>query len=275
MLSIRSNIAALTAQRGLASNQALLDQSLERLSSGFRITSAAEDAAGLGRIAKLTAEIRSFNQAARNADDGLSVAQIAEGALNEVTNILTSINELAEESASDGVSSADRAAIAVEATALLAELDRIDDTTEFNGRLLFELVAPLVFQVGIRATASDTLSVDTTGINTDAVSLGVSSINLGLDASTSQASLAQITAAINTVSTFRAGMGAAANRFISANNTISANVLDLTSALSNIADVDVAAETTKLSSAQILVQVGTSVLVQANISPSVLLRLFE
>lgn len=275
MLSVRSNIPALSAQRSLAANQASLEQSLARLSSGFRITSAAEDAAGLGRIANLTAEIRSYNQAARNADDGISVAQIAEAALNEVTNILTTLNTLANQSASAGVSSADRVNIQVEATSLLAELDRIDVTTEFNGRMLFEQVAPLVFQVGIRATASDTLSVDTTGINVDKISLGVSTINLGLDAVTSQTALVPIAAAISVVSTFRAGIGAAANRFTSAAKTISANVLELTSARSNIADVDVAAETTKLSSAQILVQLGASVLAQANIGPSVLLKLFE
>jgi len=161
-LSIRTNVSSLTAQRNLAANQAGLDSSLSRLSSGFRITRAGDDAAGLGISTKLEAQIRGYNQAVRNANDGLSVVQSSEAALNEQANILTRMRELAMQSASDGVGNVERGYIEQESAKLMAELQRISQVAEYNGtKLLDGSAATLDFQVGIFATTSDVISLQT------------------------------------------------------------------------------------------------------------------
>ncbi|MCM2333240.1 MAG: flagellin FliC, partial [Anaeromyxobacteraceae bacterium] len=161
-LSIRTNVSSLNAQRNLSSTQLHLDSSLSRLSSGFRITRAGDDAAGLGISSKLESQIRSYTQATRNANDGLSVVQSTEAALNEQANILTRMRELAMQSASDGVGNVERGYIDKESTKLLAELQRISQVAEYNGtKLLDGSAATLDFQVGIAATANDVISLTT------------------------------------------------------------------------------------------------------------------
>ncbi len=161
-LSIRTNISSLNAQRNLSATQLHLDGSLSRLSSGFRITKAGDDAAGLGISTKLESQIRSYNQAVRNANDGISVVQSTEAALNEQANILTRMRELAMQSASDGVGSVERGYIDQESTKLLAELQRISQVAEYNGtKLLDGSAATLDFQVGIAATGDDVISLTT------------------------------------------------------------------------------------------------------------------
>jgi flagellin len=274
-LSIRSNISSITAQRNLGDNQNLLDASLAKLSSGYRITKASDDAAGLGVSANLTAQLRSYEQGARNANDGLSVVQTAEAGLNEITNILIRIRELAMQSASDGVGSNERAFIETENVALQAELTRLDASVEFNNNVLFGSATALTFQVGIRGSVNDSLSVNTSAMNVDAASLLTTAVNLGVDAATSQLTLATLDSAINTVSGFRADLGAAAGRFSSAASTIGQAIQAVAASNSRIRDVDIARETSNLSSAQILVQAGVAVLAQANQAPQVALQLLQ
>ena len=212
MLSIRTNVSSLSAQRNLQSNQRGLDSTLGKLSSGYRITRASDDAGGLGVSTNLTAQVRSYDQASRNANDGLSVTQTAESALNETTNILTRMRELAMQSASDGISSTERAYIQEENDALISELDLIDAVTEFNGTTLFGAANALTFQVGIRGTANDFITLDTTAMDVDSTSLGVNAVDLTTDAATSRAALATIDTAIGSVSNFRSELGAVANR---------------------------------------------------------------
>jgi flagellin-like hook-associated protein FlgL len=177
-LSIRTNVASLTAQRNLSANQLTLDSSLSRLSSGFRITRAGDDAAGLGISTKLESQIRSYSQATRNANDGLSVVQASEAALNEQANILTRMRELAMQAGSDGVGNSERAYIQKESGKLLAELQRISQVSEYNGtKLLDGSAVTLDFQVGIFSTTSDVISLQTVN----------ATIQAGLTASVTQA----------------------------------------------------------------------------------------
>lgn len=273
MMSIRSNLSSLNAQRNLGVSQTQLDSSLAKLSSGYRITKASDDAAGLGVSSNLTAQYRSYVQAARNANDGLSVVQTAEASLNEVSNILTRMRELAMQSASDGIGTTERGYIQEETDNLIDELDRIDATTEFNGTTIFGAAAALTFQVGIRDTGDDYLTVDTTAMDVDANSLAVDTVDLSADAATSRGHLAAIDAAIVSVSGFRSELGASANRLQSTLNTIGQAAESVAAANSRIRDVDVASETSEMSRAQILVQAGVSVLAQANQAPQVALKL--
>ncbi|MCC7108107.1 MAG: flagellin FliC [Deltaproteobacteria bacterium] len=272
-MSIRTNTASLNATRNLMVSQSQLDRSLSKLSSGYRITRASDDAAGLGVSANLTAQFRSYNQAMRNANDGLSLVQTAEAALNETTNILTRMRELAMQSASDGIGTVERGYIQDEADALIEELDRLDATTEFNGTTIFGAANALSFQVGIRDTADDYIDIDTSAIEVDSTRLAVNTVDLSVDAATSRGHLAAIDAALEDVSGFRAELGAGANRLESVLNTVATAAESVAASNSRIRDVDVAAETAEMSKAQILVQAGVSVLAQANQAPQVALKL--
>jgi flagellin len=276
MLSIRTNVGSLDAQRNLSVTQNALDTAVSHLSSGMRITKAGDDAAGLGISTNLEAQIASYNQAARNANDGISVAQTAEGALNAVSNILSRLRELTMQAASDGVGAEGLSAITTEATNLTSELTRIDKTTEYNNQKLFGTGIKLNFQVGIRA--NDTVAVDTktTPMTVDAATLHVDLSDTGIDltdSTTASGSLARIDTAISTVSGFRATLGAVGNQLQSAVATIQTASENLSAANSRVRDVDVAEETSKLSRNQILAQAGISVLAQANQLPQMALKL--
>lgn len=282
MLSVRTNVSSLNAQRNLSSTQMQLDQSLNKLSSGYRINRASDDAAGLGVSTNMNAQIRSYNQAVRNANDGLSVVQTAESALNEVANILTRMRELTMQSASDGVGSTERAYIQEENAQLIEELNRIDAVAEFNGVSLFGAASALNFQVGIRSSANDVISIDlTAGIAASALGtsggLTMASVDLGssagITAATAASYLGAIDDAIDQISNYRSELGAVANRL---NSTISfvKEAAEATSAAnSRIRDVDIAEETSKLSASQVLMQAGVSMLSQANQAPQVALKL--
>jgi flagellin len=270
-MSIRTNVSSINAQRNLWGNEMALDSSLEKLSSGYRITKAGDDAAGLGISSNLGAQIRSYNQAARNASDAISLVQTAESALNEQTNILTRLRELAMQSASDGIGDTERGYIQTEVDAQTTEIDRIASTAEYNGQMLLDgNVTTLDFQVGIRNTANDVVSVDT--LDGTAATLGVAGLDLSTKAG-AQAALDTLDTAIETVSTARASLGAAANRMTSVGSTIRAASESLSAANSRIRDVNVAEETSNLSRSQILMQAGVSVLAQANQMPQLALKL--
>jgi flagellin len=271
-MSIRTNVASLNAQKNLTSTETNLNSSLSKLSSGFRITKAGDDAAGLGISSNLGAQIRSYEQASRNAMDGISLVQTGEGALNQTTNILTRLRELAMQSASDGVGNTERGYIQNEVTALTNEIDRIGNATEYNGTSLLNGVATtLTFQVGIRNNATnDRITVST--ISATAAALGVSSLSLSSQAS-AQGALATIDTAIARVSAARATFGAVGNRLQTVNETIATASENLSAANSRIRDVNVAEETSNMSRSQILMQAGVSVLAQANQMPQLALKL--
>jgi flagellin len=273
-ITIRTNVASLNGQRNLANTQQSLESSLSKLSSGFRITKAGDDAAGLGISVNLEAQIRSYNQASRNAADGLSVIQTAEGALNETTNILTRMRELAMQAASDGVGSTERGYIGNEIAELQNEVNRIATGTEFNGTSLLDSAATtLTFQVGIRnVAANDRISFST--VDVTAGTLGVSSSQMSLATATgAQSALGILDTALDTVTAARASLGAVGNRLNSAMSTIQIASENLSAANSRIRDVDIAEETAKMTRANVLMQAGVSVLSQANQAPQVALKL--
>jgi flagellin len=270
-MSIRTNVASLDAQRNLGLSQSTLNSSMSRLSSGFRITTAGDDAAGLGISTKLEAQIRSYNQASRNANDGTSIIQTSEAALNEDTNILTRLRELAMESASDGIGDTERGYIQTETAQLTGELQRISQVTKYNGTsLLSGTNTVLDFQVGVEGTANDQISFST--LDATATTLGVSGLDLSSKANAT-AALSTIDAALAQVSTSLANLGAVGNRFQSAINNIQSFSESLSAADSRIRDVDVAEETSRMARANILQQAGVSVLAQANAQPQLALKL--
>lgn len=271
--SIRSNISSLNAQRNLVNAQSDLDSSLSRLSSGFRITKAGDDAAGLGISVNLQSQIRSYNQATRNAQDGISLIQTAEGALNETSNLLTRLRELATQSASDGIGNTERGYIQDETDALVDELERIAQASEYNGTALLNAATTLTFQIGIRnVAANDRISVTT--VDTTTATLGVDALDLSTAAG-AQAALAAIDTALGDVSAARATFGAVGNRLNSVVSTIQTASENLSAANSRIRDVDVAEESSRLSRSQVLLQAGVSVLAQANQLPQIALKLLQ
>jgi flagellin len=270
-LTINSNIASLNAQRNLNSSQANLAKAMQRLSSGLRINSAKDDAAGLGISDRMTAQIRGMNQAVRNANDGISLAQTAEGALAETTNCLQRMRELAVQSSNATNSATDRASLDAEFTQLVEEIERIAANTSFNGQILFDGgLSSAVFQVGPDAGQTITVSIAAAG----STALGVD--GLAVDNFTNaQAAISAIDGAIDTVDTIRGDLGAVQNRFESTIANLQNVAENLTAARSRILDADIAMETTALVRANILQQAGVSVLAQANQIPQLALALLQ
>jgi len=265
-LYINSNIASDTAQKNLLLNQANLQQSFARLSSGLRINSAKDDAAGLAISESLKSQIRSFNVAERNAGDGVSMAQTAEGSLGEVHDILGRMRELAVQASNGSLTSTDRGFLQTEFSSLQSEITRIQGSAKFNGKqLLGTTAATVTLQVGLDNTATDQIAITLGGVSLATVAN--SAALSGSTASSALASLATIDAAITSVSTSRAKFGAAMNRLDVATSSIQTMRLNLTAANSRITDVDVASETASLSRNQVLTQAGISVLAQANQLP--------
>ncbi len=275
-LSINTNVASLNAQRNLGNSQSALSTSMERLSSGLRINSAKDDAAGLGISDRMTSQIRGLNQAVRNANDGISLAQTAEGAMGEVTNILQRMRELTVQSANDTNSSADRQSLQDEVASLLTEIDRISATTEFNGKYVLNgsAGASMTFQVGTRGTTNDKITVSLGTFNMDGSTLGVSGLTVASFAGKSVGSvLGAIDKAIASVDTARGKLGAVQNRFESTIANLSNIAENVTAARSRILDADIAQETSNMTKQNILQQAGVSILAQANQSPQLALSL--
>lgn len=273
-LIVNSNLASLNAQRNLESSQSSLNTSLQRLSSGLRINSAKDDAAGLFIAEQLTRDIRGTNQAVRNASDGISLGQTAEGALGEIGNNLQRIRELAVQSAN--ATTSDRTGIQAEVDQLTQEISRIVQTTEFAGNGLLSAETSLTFQVGASGAASNQLSVSTvamTGIAGYNASLtNTSTVNVS-DAANASAALSALGTALDTVNKSRATFGALQNRFEAVISNLQGYAENLTAARSRIQDADFAAETANLTRSQILQQAGVSILAQANTLPQSALSL--
>lgn len=264
-LRINTNTAALNAQRNLYGTKLALDKSLEKLSSGFRINRAGDDAAGLAISESLKGQIKGLKQAWRNAQDGVSMIQVAEGGLQETSNILIRLRELGVQAASDTVGPVERQLINVEYQQLLDEIDRIADSTEFNGTpLLSGTGAVLDFQVGTRNDPNiDRLSFDASKADANSAALGVNLTTVA-DKASAQNSLSSIDEAIVAVSAMRADFGAMQNRLQSTINNLSISLENMQAANSRIRDVDIAEETAEMTKQNILMNAGTSVLAQAN-----------
>ncbi len=273
-LSIQTNVASLSAQKNLSQAQKTLGTSFNRLSSGLRINSAKDDAAGLAISESMRLQIRSFNVAERNANDAISMSQTAEGALGEISNVLGRMRELAVQGASGAITSTDRSYLQTEFRSLQLEVTRILTSTKFNGKALTKSAAETVnFQVGINNTSDDRIAVSFGGVGLS--SLTATTVKVSGTATNSQGALTTIDTSLTTVSTARARFGAAMNRFeVTASNVQTAR-LNLTAAASRIRDVDVAEETATLSRSQVLATAGVSVLAQANSSPQLALGLLR
>jgi len=272
-LTINTNVASLNAQRNLGATQTNLSKSMQRLSSGLRINSAKDDAAGLAISDRMTAQIRGLNQAARNANDGISLAQTAEGALQETTNIIQRIRELAVQGANGTNDTNDLGSINGEITQLTQEITRIADSTQFNGTFLLGGALDATFQVGANTGAGQSIDL-TVAQDFDAAGLGLNVAAIS-DNTTAQAWITAADAALETVDTTRGELGAIQNRFEStiANlNNVSEN---LSAARSRILDADIAQETSNMTKQNILQQAGVSILAQANQNPQLALSLLQ
>ena len=270
-LRVNTNVASMNAQRNLFNSTAQLSGNFARLSSGLRIASAADDAAGLGISERMRADIRSYAVARRNAQDGISLVQTAEGALNEVSDILGRMRELSMQSANGTLSSGDRATLDSEFQQLVSEIDRISETTTFNGVALLDGTnTQIAIQVGIDGGASDVINLSPADVTTGSLSLTSASITT---LATATGMLTTIDSAIDTINNARGTLGAQQNRLGSTLRSL-ANVRENTSAAeSRIRDVDVAMETADLTRNSILQQAATAILSQANAQPQLALSL--
>jgi flagellin len=271
-LRVNTNIAAINAQRNLATVTDNVTGNFRRLSTGLRISPAADDAAGLAISERLRSQVRSLDQAKRNANDGISLVQTAEGALNEVSSILTRLRELAIQSSNGSVSNQDKETLDQEFQSLVSEVNRIGRSTEFSGiKLLDGSASSVSFQVGLGTTSGiDTLSVSLSPALSTTLSLN--SLDIGSGGATTTA-ITNIDAAINSISALRGTLGAVQNRLGITISNLSITTENLTAAESRIRDVDVAYETAMLTRNSILQQASISVLAQANVQPQSALRL--
>jgi flagellin len=277
-ISVLTNVASLNAQRNLASTQTALAASVGRLSSGMRINTASDDAAGLGISENLKANIRSLAQAQRNANDGISMSQVAEGSMNEMQGIVSRMRELSIQSANGTLGSTERGYIQTEFSTLSDEIDRIGLVTEFNGQKLLQGSASngLSFQIGIKDSVNDRLvmSIGTLMASTLGSTVKIASLSLST-AAKAQAAIGSFDKAIQQLSQARAKVGATQNRMTVTVSNLAVAQENLTAANSRIRDVDVAAESANLTKAQILSQAGLAVLAQANQLPQAALSLLR
>jgi len=290
-LDIQTNLASLQAQQNVAKNTTALQASYQKLSSGLRVNSASDDAAGLAISENMKAQIRSYTVAQRNAADGTSMSQTAEGALGQIHDILGRMRELAMQGSNGTLGATDQTNLNNEFRSLQDEVGRIQDSTQFNGIKLIASTsggtqdpASVQLQVGlggnVGATGSDTISVNFNGMDLSgligAYATGATTGGATLSTETdAQAALSTIDTAIQTVSTNRAAFGAATNRLNYASNTIQTMSSNLTAANGRIVDVDVASETAVMSRNQVLSQAGISVLAQANQLPQMAFSLLK
>ena len=283
-IRIFNNIPSLNAQRILGVNNSRLSQSVERISSGIRINKASDDAAGLAISESLRSDIRSLRQAVRNANDGVSLLNVTEGALNESSGILIRLRELASQAATGTVGSTERQTIQLEFSALRSEVDRIAATTEFNGIKLVDgslassvsAATQIMIQVGIDSKSSSRINLNDEVDLSAMTSTGLNIHNLSVTGSAEAlTALDEVNTAIAKITQGRGKIGAVQNRLIRAISTISVAVENLSSAESSIRDADIAEEVALLTRNQILVQAATAMVGQANLIPQSVLQLLQ
>lgn len=281
-LTVNTNVASLNVQKNLGKASDALSVSMTRLSSGLKINSAKDDAAGLQIATRMTSQIRGQTMAIKNANDGISIAQTAEGALQESTNILQRMRELAVQSRNDSNSETDREALNKEFVQMSAELTRIADSTNLNGKNLIDgSASTMVFQVGSNSGTSNQISLTLTG-NFGATALGVGSAQISISGANSSAAeaafsaaLVKIDSALATINATRADLGAAQNRLTSTISNLQNINENASAALGRVQDTDFAAETAQLTKQQTLQQASTAILAQANQLPSAVLKLLQ
>jgi len=271
---IQTNVASMTAQNNLARTQTSLATNFARLSSGFRLNSAADDAAGLGISKTIEAQTRSYAVAERNANDGISMSQTADGAAEQIHAILIRMRELSVQGANGTLSSSDSTNLNTEFQAHLSEIDRIAQVTKFNGvNLLAGASTSVTLQVGINnVAAADRVNVSFGGADVAGLALTGAAVD---SVANSRTAIGTIDSAIQTLSTVREGFGSAMNKLQSSVTNLQSMQTNMSASLSRIRDVDVASETSALARHQVLSQSGVAVLSQANQSPQLALRLLQ
>ena len=285
-LTINTNIIALNAQRNLSASQSSLASSMQRLSSGLHVNSAKDDAAGLAIAERMNAQVRGMGVAARNANDGISMSQTAEGALGKVSDSLQRMRELAVQAANATNSASDKDSLDKEFGELAKEIQRVLGGTSFNGqKMLAGDAGAHVFQVGANTTGNDTVSVTTTNMTTQAdittvagtnnAGAGRAVIDATASAGTIQGVIGNIDTALNTVNTERATLGASQSRFDAVISNLQISIENQSAARSRILDTDFAVETANLSRANILQQAGNAMVAQANQLPQQVLQLLR
>ena len=281
MAVINTNLMSLNAQRNLSATQSALATSVQRLSTGLRVNSAKDDAAGLAIAERMNTQVRGMNVAIRNANDAISLSQTAEGALSKINDMGQRMRELAVQSANATNNDTDRASLDAEFQALSAEIKRNLDGTSFNGTKLFAALATLTFQVGANNTATDQIAVITADLTKDTTLTGVLGGAGGAtaadikSAANSTAVLEKLDSMLATVNSKRAEFGATQNRFEAVIQTLQVSAENQTAARSRIMDADFASETAALTRSQVLQQAGTAMLSQANSLPNNVLSLLR
>jgi flagellin len=271
---INTNLISLNTQRNLTNTQGVLAQAVQRLSSGLRVNSAKDDAAGLAIAERMNSQVRGMNVAIRNANDGISLAQTAEGALGKVGDMLQRMRELAVQAANATNGTADRANLDAEYQQLGAQITDTLTKTKFNGTAILATGTAQVFQVG--ANVGDTISVSATDLSADATITGATGAGVtGADATNATAAMTAIDSALTTLNTQRANWGAVQNRFEAVIGSLQVATENQAAARSRIMDADFAAETAALTRAQVLQQAGTAMLSQANSLPNNVLALLR
>lgn len=274
-LYVNTNVPSLEAQRSLSMNSAAQATTYQRLSSGLRINTAADDAAGLAIAEQMQGDIRSYTMAERNTNNAVSMVQTAEGALGQVSTILQRLRELTVQASNGDMAATDRGYLDQEFTALKEEINRIFDNTKFNGKNLLAGVATTIdFQVGIDNTTSDRLSVVFGGQSLTTLGINASTL-AGATAVNANAAISAVDTAISATNTLRAGFGASLNRLSVTVSNLQSMRTNLSAAHGRIRDVDVAEETSKMARQQVLMQAATSILSQANQSPQLALSLLK
>jgi len=277
-LAINTNLGSITAQKHVTSNSRNLQQSIQRLSSGLRLNSASDDAAGMAVATGLRAQVGGYQQASRNANDAIAILQTAEGAYNTIGDNLMRMRELAVQASSDGLTDTERQYIKTEFQDIQDDIDRISNVTEYNGTKLLDGTAGsaglMTFQVGTRNTANDRINVTLKDIDTGVSALNVAKATVGVSSlAQAQSAINSIDGAIDFLSTQRTELGSKLNKLDNAVTNLGTTVQNLSQATSQIRDVDIASESASFASAQVLQQAGVSMLAQANQLPNLALRL--
>jgi flagellin len=275
MSVINTNVKSIMAQNALTVNNRSLSKAMEQLSTGKRINTAADDAAGLAISSRMQAQIRGLNQGVRNANDGISMIQTAEGATKEITNMLERMRELAVQSANDTYGTEDRNAIGTEVTQLVDEIDRISTNTEWNGKKILGAAAgAYTYQVGSGSTTFSSIGVTFDAMDATTLGVAVASVTMSSFAN-AQTAISNIDGAIQTVDNFRANLGAKINRLTSAADNLANISMNTAASRSRIEDADYAQATTELARTQIIQQAATAMLAQANQQPQAVLSLLQ
>ncbi|WP_031317974.1 flagellin [Blastomonas sp. UPD001] len=270
MTVIGTNVAALRAANASTSAQMSLSKSIDRLSTGKRINSAADDAAGNAIATRMTSQIRGLNQAVRNANDGISLTQTAEGGMNEIVNMMQRMRELAVQSASGTLAAGDRTNLQAEVTALIAQVNDVAGKTNFNGVALLNTAGPVTIQTG--SASGDTMNIALADVT--ATGLGINAITIATDVGAA-AALTSLDTALNTITTAQANLGASQNRLQATVSSLVNRSTNLSEARSRIQDANFSEESTNLAKSQILSQASTAMLAQANQSQQGVLSLIR